>query len=72
MPIIYGNVGGREHRNLQPLAGEPRGRMKRCQGCGLLLPVDRFNVYKDGRLSAKCDMCRKRAVQRRKTRFRKA
>lgn len=72
MPIMYGNVGGREHRNLQPLAGEPRGPMKRCQGCGLLLPIERFDVYKDGRRALKCDMCRKRAARKRKTRFRKA
>ena len=70
MPIMYGNVGGREHRNLQPLAEKPHGRMKRCRGCGQLLPIERFPVSKDGKIGTKCSTCKRRSEERRKAKYR--
>ena len=70
MPISYGNVAGRIHREEQPLPEQEEGPMKRCMGCRRMLSESRFAVYEDGRHSAKCDTCRRRAEQRRRVRGR--
>ena len=61
MPISYGNVAGRIHREEQPLPEQEEGPMKRCMGCRRMLPESRFAVYEDGRHSAKCAHLLRRA-----------
>ena len=64
MPTAYGMVAGRDHRAPQPEPDEGGGRLVRCVGCGRLVPISKFAVYKNGIRSRKCDACRKRSKTR--------